>query len=368
MIADFATIARMASPEDQVAIATRRIEQGTRIQLGDTSLSLSHTVLDGHRFAVRSLEPGDVLTSWGQPFGEVLVPIQPGDYVCNEAVLRELARHSPDFALPAQPNFADQIAPFRFDEMAFRPGSPPAPYDEPLTFEGYRRPGGRGVGTRNMIVLLGTSSLTSGFVRVLETQLKGLAKPGSGIDGIVAAAHTEGGTDKPNNRDLLLRTLAGMIVHPNVGAVLIVDRGSEGINNAVLRDYMEQHGYPLGDVIHRFISLSRSFDDDCRSAAETVRAWLDSVMNMPRSTAPASELKIGLQCGGSDAFSGISGNPLAAWVAREIIRYGGSANLAETDELIGAESYVLQNVRDLATARKFLAFVERFKTWTSWHG
>ena len=99
-----------------------------------------------------------------------------------------------------------------------------------------------------------------------------------------------------------------------------------------------------------------------------MRGWLAPVNAMTRSTEPASELKIALQCGGSDAFSGISGNPLAAWVAKEIMQYGGSANLAETDELIGAEAYILDRVRDLDTARKFVRFVERFKTWTGWHG
>ena len=87
-----------------------------------------------------------------------------------------------------------------------------------------------------------------------------------------------------------------------------------------------------------------------------------------RSEAPLCELKLALQCGGSDAFSGISGNPLAAWVAREIIRYGGAANLAETDELIGAEPYVLQKVRDAETARKFLATIASFKARAAWHG
>ena len=89
---------------------------------------------------------------------------------------------------------------------------------------------------------------------------------------------------------------------------------------------------------------------------------------MERGPQPLSQLKIALQCGGSDAFSGISGNPLAAWVAKEVIRYGGCANLAETDELIGAESYVLDKVERLETARKFLDMVERFKEWVGWHG
>ena len=72
-----------------------------------------------------------------------------------------------------------------------------------------------------------------------------------------------------------------------------------------------------------------------------------------REPSPLAELKIGLQCGGSDAFSGISGNPLASWVAKAVIQYGGAANLAETDELIGAEAYTLQKVKDIETARKF---------------
>jgi altronate dehydratase len=79
-------------------------------------------------------------------------------------------------------------------------------------------------------------------------------------------------------------------------------------------------------------------------------------------------LKIALQCGGSDAFSGISGNPLAAWVAREVIRHGGAASLAETDELIGAEPYMLANTRSLEVARRFLEKIEVFRSRLAWHG
>lgn len=368
MALDFQTAARLASATDNVAIAIRTLDAGTSIRLGTTVFSLRHTVLEGHRFAIRSLQLGDMLTSWGQPFGTALLPIHVGDYICNEAMLRELSRRSLEFFLPTIPNFADQIAPFVFNQATFHPASALAHYEQPLTFNGYVRPGKRGVGTRNMIALLGTSSLTGGFVRALETQLKPLAARYTRLDGIVAVAHTEGGSDHFNNGDLLLRTLAGLITHPNIGAILIVDRGSESINNTVLHQYMEQHDYPLGDVIHHFMSLSGSFHHDLDAAVSIVQDWFAPVTRMTRSTVHLSELKVGLQCGGSDAFSGISGNPLAAWVAKEIIRYGGSANLAETDELIGAEAYVLAHISSLDNARKFLHFVERFKTWTGWHG
>ena len=131
---------------------------------------------------------------------------------------------------------------------------------------------------------------------------------------------------------------------------------------------MSVNGYPLDAVRHHFLTLETSFSEALESAQAIVEAWLPLVNQTERTPESLSHLKIALQCGGSDAFSGVSGNPLVGWVAREVIRYGGSANLAETDELIGAEPYVLQKVRDLETARKFLATVERFKEWASWHG
>jgi altronate dehydratase len=185
----------------------------------------------------------------------------------------------------------------------------------------------------------------------------------------VAVTHTEGGGDGlPNNRDLVLRTLAGFAVHPNVGAVLAVDYGDEAVTNEHLRRYMREYGYPLDGVPHEFLTLHGGFAASLERGRAIVQGWLPQAGRTPRTKEPLARIKVALQCGGSDAFSGISGNPLAAWVAREIIRYGGSANLAETDELMGSEHYILQNVRDLATARAFLATIARFKEQLSWHG
>ena len=175
-------------------------------------------------------------------------------------------------------------------------------------------------------------------------------------------AHTEGGgTSPPNNLEFVLRTLAGFIVNPNVAACLAVDYGSEVFTNAMLEEYMRAHGYPLEHVLHRFYSIRQAHAAALDECAQIVRQWFEPASAMPRSAQPLSQLRIGLQCGGSDAFSGVSGNPLAGWVAREVIRHGGSANLAETDELIGAESYILANMRDLATAQRFLEKIEIFK-------
>jgi altronate dehydratase len=367
-ICSFDEVARLPLPGDNVAIATRQLDAGTIISYEGQTLILDFTVMEGHRFAVKAIAPGEELLSWELPFGVALRPIQPGGYVVNETVLRELRVHSLNFPLPELPNFVDQAQPYVLDEAKFRPAPASPAYMETRTFAGYRRSEARGVGTRNMVVLLGTTSRSGSYVRQLAARLQGELARYPGVDGIVPAAHTEGAEEGLNNLELLLRTLAGFIVNPNVGAVLIVDYGDEPVTNRMVEAYLREHGYPIGDVLHQFISIEGGFEESLAKGEAVVRGWLPAVNAMERTPESIRHLKIGLQCGGSDAFSGISANPLLGWISEELVRYGGAASLAETDELIGAEPYVLQKVRDVETARKFLQFVEQFKERTSWHG
>ena len=364
----FHEIGRLPDPVDNCAIAVRDLPAGTVAQGSDGEYALSHTVLEGHRFAVRQIAEGEELTSWGQRFGIALQNIRRGEYVINEGVQVELGRRQLDFELPAEANFDNQIAPFVFDDERFAPAQPLPLYRDMRYFQGYARPGDRGVGTRNMIVVVGTSSLVAGFVRTLTQLTADMADNYDFVDGIVPVAHTEGGHRDPNNRELLLRTLAGFVVHPNVGAVVAVDYGSEAITNEDLRQYLLDNDYPLQHVIHTFYSLAKSFEDNVQWFKDLLKDWLPRVNEFERRPQPLGHLRIALQCGGSDAFSGVSGNPLAAWVAKEVIHYGGSANLAETDELIGSESYLLDKVERQETAHTFLEKVERFKIWVGWHG
>ena len=107
--------------------------------------------------------------------------------------------------------------------------------------------------------------------------MKGVADAYPNIDGIVAVGHTEGGHERPNNLDLLLRTLAGFMVNPNVGAVLAVDYGLEAVTNEMLRAYMVENGYPLDQVTHRFMSLTGGFQANLEQGAAMVREWLEPV-------------------------------------------------------------------------------------------
>jgi altronate dehydratase len=363
-------VARLPLPEDNAAIACRRLEAGTEIDLGEGTFCLAHTVLEGHRFAVSPIEAGAQVRSWGKPFGHARRRIDPAEYLCNAAMLEALQIRSGDFRLPHKPNFTDADLHFQFDPAGFHSGKSLALYPQAGTFQGFARPGGRrGTGTRNFIVLLGASSLAASFARALEARLKGLSEPYPNVDGIVSVAHTEGGESRaPNNLDLVLRTLAGFIVHPNVGAVLVIDQGGEAANNRALEVFLCSHDYPVDDVLLEFRSIGEDLEASLDDCAALVRDWLEPVNRFSRLERPLSDLKVALQCGGSDAFSGVSGNPLAAGAARELIRHGGVAVLAETDELIGAEDYILDNTRDLATAREFLDCIERFEERAAWHG
>jgi altronate dehydratase len=396
----FDQVAKIPQDGDNVAIAAERLEPGTVLDRDGTRFTLPHTVLEGHRFAIEPIAEGEELLSWGLPFGRALRDIAPGDYACNAKILGVLrerlgtvpAAHGEDeepegthdqgggqvpgghragaVTLPPEPNFADApLTAYELDEASFRPGAPVPLHPEPGTFAGFRRPGGRGVGTRNHVVVLGVTSRTGSFAELVAARLKGVTDGLANTDRVVALAHTEGGEERtPNNLELLLRALAGFVVHPNVGAVLVVDEEEGAVTGAQLRAYMEEHGYPLDAVPHAFMSLGDSFRADLETAEELVRGLLPQAEAATRTDEPLSELKIAQQCGGSDAFSGVSANPLIGWVARELTAHGGAAVLAETDELIGAESYVLENVRDLETARRFLATIERFKELVGFHG
>ena len=365
----FSEIGLLPALGDNVAIATKIIEVGSEIYYNNQTFTISHTILEGHRFAVDLTSIGQQLLSWGLPFGTAIEQINPGDYVSNEKMLESLSIRNLDFELPDSPNFSNDIPRYELDPMTFQPSTQVSRYDADHQFKGYKRSSNRGIGTRNFIGILSTTSKTASFAKIIEERFFGVADDLDQVDGIVSITHTEGGeANVPNNLNLLLRTLAGFMVHPNIGACIAIDYEGETVTNKMLHDYLVENNYPIGDVLHQFFSISSGFDQSLNQAENIVKSWLEPVNKMNRTYQPLSNLKIALQCGGSDAFSGVSGNPLAAYVAKEVIRYGGSANLAETDELIGAESYVLQNVSSIQVARKFLSTIERFQDKASWHG
>ena len=148
----------------------------------------------------------------------------------------------------------------------------------------------------------------------------------------------------------------------------MVDYGVEALNGRVLREFIDRADYSLADVPHRFLTVGASRAASLAEGEKIIRAWLPTVGILTRQPVPVSALRVALQCGGSDAFSGISANPVVGLAGREIVRYCGAVSLTETDELVGAEGYILANVRNPATARRFLEMGRVFKERLGWHG
>ena len=364
----FNDIARLASSADNVAIATHRIEPDTFIEGPKGQFKIQHTILEGHRFVLIPIGSGEPLLSWALPFGTAIRDLFPGEYVCNEKILIALGQRNIDFDLPHKPNFLDVMVEHQIDATSFSPGQQVPRNSEIETFFGYRRSGRRGVGTRNFIVILAVTVKSAAFARQIESKYSS-QNLGENIDGVIAVTHTEGdGTLPPNNFSLVMRTLAGFMVHPNVGAVQVVDYGDGTFTAGDLKQFVLDNDYPLEHTLHEFFRIEGSSDRGLIDAIKTIDQWIPIVGKQVRTEESIENISLALQCGGSDAFSGISGNPLAGSVAKEVIRRGGKANLAETDELIGAESYVLSNVKDLPTAQLFLQKIKNFKQYAANHG
>lgn len=363
---EFEDVAILPERGDNVAIVSRELPAGTVVRTRDRTITLRHKVMEGHRFVVDPIAEGQALLSWSTPFARALGDLAPGEYACTPSSLDALRQRGVD-GLPEEPTATNvPLDPYRLDESALAIGEQIDPVATPTTFLGYSRAHGA-AGTRNHVVVVGVTSRSASFVTELARRFE--ERSGPEFDGVVPVAHTEAGEDhRPNNIEFVLRVLAGFLVHPNVGAVLVVDEPDGAVRTADVLEFMRAHDYPEIAVPHAFFTRTGRFGADLAAASALIEPWLPVVAEQVRTEQPLSDLSIALQCGGSDAFSGITANPLAGAVGREVIRHGGGAVLAETDELIGAEGYVLENVRSLDVARRFLKAVEQFKERVSWHG
>lgn len=359
-------VAVLPTPQDNAAIASRELAAGQQLRGADgTVITVASQVMEGHRLITAEIAAGAPVLSWGTPFATAVRPLHPGDYVCTEQSLSILKARGVA-GLPDEPSVANvALQPFRLDPTTLTCADQVTTDEPRRTFQGYLRPSGR-VGTRNHIVVIGITSNEASFAEALAERFTD--RRGPEFHGVAPVAHTEaGGTEPPNNLEFVLSVLAGCLAHPNAGAVLLVDDPASVVRAA---DVIAHHDrlWPAHEVPYAVFSRQGAFTADLDAAAAVIEPWIEQVSRARRSTQPLSGLNLALQCGGSDAFSGITANPLAGQVAAEVIRHGGTAILAETDELIGAEDYVLANVRAPEVAYSFLDKVEQFKQRVGWHG
>ena len=330
--ASLSDVAVHLHPQDDIAVAKVDLPPGTALAVGPlhgfpNCLTVRQSIPGGHKVALRDIAAGQPVHRYGQVIGLARRAIQAGDHVhIHNLGVEEMDRD------PA----------FGADARSVRT----APEGERRTFLGYRRADGR-VGTRNYVAVLSTVNCSAHAAREIAhhfTPEHLAAFPH--IDGVVAVTHPYG---CPTEQILLQRTLAGLARHPNVGACLLVGLGCETNQAAALAER-----YGLHDTPRFVIQEMGGLRPTIQAGIAAVEALLSAAGAARRTPQPISELALALQCGGSDSWSGVTANPLVGLVTDEVVRQGGTAVLAETPEIYGAEHLLTRRAASPEIGRALL--------------
>ena len=332
-------------PDDTVAVAIEPIAAGESISVGETVLQIRSDIPKGHKVALRDHGVGDAVIKYGHPIGKITEEAAPGDHIHSHNLATALGagdRYSYDPA-PASPSAAAA-------------SSEAAPEE---TFQGYARSWDE-TGTRNEIWVLNTvGCVNRAAVSVARAGTELIAERGlTNIDGVHAFSHPFGcsqlGDDLDQTRDII-RALA---LHPNAGGVVIMGLGCE--NNKL--DQLLQDIPPARR--ERIVSFNaQEVVDEEETGLEAIETLLEVMKDDARSPCPVSALRLGMKCGGSDAFSGISANPVVGRMTDLLSERGGTVFLTEVPEMFGAEQQLMNRAADEATYRQIVSMVEGFKEY-----
>ncbi|MEX1660873.1 UxaA family hydrolase [Thioclava sp. 15-R06ZXC-3] len=323
-------------PDDTVAVLPLRAAEGS-CPLGKGA-PLSHPVAAGHKIARVAMAAGDPVIKFGQFIGRASQPIALGAHVHTQNCT--FGDHDQSHQIGADLARAEAAIPR--DQPARR-------------FRGYARANGQ-VGTRNFIALCATVNCSATVIKraAFEAETEGLLEPYPNVDGIAAFAHGTGCGMAATGlgAQILERVLWGHATHPNVGAAIFVGLGCEVMQIARMQAHFGDAGR------ERLHALTIQETGGTRATIDAIkakiRAILPQVNATGRSDCPVSSLRIGLQCGGSDGFSGITANPALGVASDLIVGQGGGVILSETPEIHGAEDLLLRRTTP-EVARRLMA-------------
>jgi altronate hydrolase len=240
---------------------------------------------------------------------------------------------------------------------------PPVPADAP-TFLGFAREDGR-AGTRNYIAVVAASNCAAHTVELIARSYAGEHLPRN-VDGVVAFPHGEGcGHAFGPDTDQLQRTLAGVLDHPNVSAAVIVGLGCE-VNQ--ISHYLGDNAPKSGRLVGLTLQESGGTRSTLEAARREIATFMERAAEEQRTPISASKIVLGLNCGGSDSFSGITANPALGRCSDLLAEIGASAVLAETTECFGAEHLLVKRARNRAVAERFLGFITKYKEYLNRFG
>jgi altronate hydrolase len=334
-------------PSDNVAIAPKPLAVGTRARAGAQDVTLRSDIPAGHKVALDDLAAGATIVKYGFAIGTLTEPARTGDWIHSHNLATRLAGNTE----------------YRYEPVA--PGEARAA--DPPTFMGYRRSNGR-VGTRNEIWILNTvGCVNHAAERIAKIAAERFAshaheRSGSHLDGVHSFSHPYGCSQLGDDLKNTQRTLAGMLRHPNVGGVLVLGLGCE---NNQMQTLLAQAG-DLDQARLRFFN-SQDVIDEVDTGLSAVEELVGVLESDERMACPASDLLLGMKCGGSDGLSGITANPLVGRIADRITEMGGGAILTEVPEMFGAEQVLMARAADEHVFRALVRMIDDFKDYFRSH-
>lgn len=291
---------------------------------------------NGHKYALRSIAEGEPVIKYGFPIGFAAAPIRPGEHVHTHNLktgLGEMLTY--EYAPEAQG------AARRNDVLR----------DDSFTFRGFLRDNGD-VGIRNDVWIINTVGCVNKIAQRLAEKTGALAFP-----------HPFGCSQLGDDHLLTQKILKGLVRHPNAGGVLVLGLGCENNNIPAFRQI-------LGDFSPdrvKFLSTQET-EDELAEGTRLIAQLRRYADRQKRQDVPVSRLRVGLKCGGSDGYSGITANPLVGRFSDRLIRLGGSTLLSEVPEMFGAETILMNRCVNRAVFEKTVALINRFKEYFTAHG
>lgn len=325
-------------PADNVVIARRQLVSGTRLE--GEGVTVQGLVPPGHKVAVRAIAAGEPVRRYNQIIGVARQAIAAGQHVHTHNL--EFSEFERDYAVGQGAHPTDYVA-------------------QPATFDGIVRADGR-IATRNYIGILTSVNCSATVARAIADHFRRDIHPDAlaacpNVDGVVALTHGAGCATGSEGEPLkvLRRTLGGYARHANFGGLMVVGLGCE---TNQIGGLMEQEGLRESGLLHTFnIQDTGGTRKTVARGIELVERMLDQANQVRRQPVPASHLTVGLQCGGSDGYSGISANPALGAAVDLLVRHGGTAILSETPEIYGGEHLLTRRAQTPAVAEKLLARV-----------
>ncbi len=343
-------VALVVHPDDNVAVAKTEIAAGTKVIWREHKIEIRERIPVGHRFAIFDLPPQTPIKQYGQPFATSL-GIRIGERITRERISDELLSRT---VAPATKNTPLDYFP-----------------DEQIpTWQGYRRSDGK-FGTRNYVLVVPTSmcSATEAMQIAMRAELMFWSPERyENVNGVVALPHNKGcGCPLGTPVEFTLKMLTRYIEHPNVAAALVIELGCEKANLEAFQKYIE----PLREkkpVKTLSIQECGGTQATVKKGLEIVSEFLELANQFHREPASASELVLGVKCGGSDAFSGITANPALGCAADLLIRCLGTVIMTEVPEIYGAEHLLAERARDDEVAKQIFEAVDWFRRYVGVFG